>query len=78
VFGIPIQVDWSLSIAFLLVLLQQLSTLPPEVRAEQALEELGRRNLAQIPVLEGTHLRGIVRQRDLLRWLAFHRRPVHL
>jgi Zn-dependent protease len=55
----------------------QLATLPPTASAERALEELGRRDVRQVSVLDGTHLEGIVRRRDLVRWLAFHERSSH-
>jgi Zn-dependent protease len=56
---------------------QRLATLPPEASADRALEELGRLDVNQIPVLVGSHLQGIVRRRDLVRWLAFHGRGSH-
>lgn len=49
----------------------------PEASADRALEELGRRDVNQIPVLEECRLHGIVRHRDLARWLPFHRQGSH-
>jgi Zn-dependent protease/CBS domain-containing protein len=51
---------------------ERLATLPPTASADRALDELARPEVNQIPVLEGSHLTGIVRHRDLVRWLAFH------
>jgi Zn-dependent protease/predicted transcriptional regulator len=51
---------------------ERLATLTPSAKADRALDELARRDVNQIPVLEGGHLAGIVRHRDLVRWLAFH------
>jgi len=48
----------------------QLSMLPPDAAAERALDELTRRDADEIPVLEGTQLLGLVRRRDLMKWLA--------
>ncbi len=43
----------------------RLATLPLDASAERALEELGRRDVRQVSVLDGAHLEGIVRRRDL-------------
>jgi Zn-dependent protease/predicted transcriptional regulator len=48
----------------------QLPALPPEAAAEQALDQLTRRNQDQVLVVEGHHLVGLVRRRDLVRWRA--------
>lgn len=51
----------------------QLSTLPPEAGAEKALEELSKREVEQLPVLDHLgHLLGLVRRKDLMRWLTLH------
>jgi Zn-dependent protease/predicted transcriptional regulator len=55
----------------------QLATLPPSASADRALDELARRDVNQIPVLDGPNLKGIVRRRDLVRWLAFHGHGSH-
>jgi CBS domain-containing protein len=47
-----------------------LSTLPANAGAEQALEELARRDVDQLPVVDGDHVLGLVRRRDLVRWMA--------
>ena len=56
---------------------ESLALLPPDAPAERALEELGERDTDQIPVVEGTHLQGVVRRRDLVRWLALHGQAGH-
>lgn len=48
----------------------RLAVLPPEAGAEQALDELGRRGVEQIPILDHGHLLGLVRREDLVRWLS--------
>ncbi|MDP2274137.1 MAG: site-2 protease family protein [Archangium sp.] len=53
----------------------QLSTLPPGAGAEKALEELTKREVEQLPVLEGGHLLGLVRRQDLMRWLSLQMGP---
>jgi CBS domain-containing protein len=54
----------------------RLATLPPDAEAERALEQMARRNVDQIPVLEDGRLLGLVRRRDIVKWLAL-RRPEH-
>lgn len=49
---------------------ERLAVLPPEAGAEQALDELGRRNVEQIPILDHGRLLGLVRREDLVRWLS--------
>lgn len=44
----------------------QLASLTPDSGAEQALEELSRRGMEQLPVLVHGHLLGLVRRQDLL------------
>lgn len=56
----------------------KLATLPANAGADRALEKLGRQGVEQVSVLDGNHLRGIVRQRDLVRWLAFHTHGSHM
>ncbi len=54
------------------------SIVDPHDDAERALEELARRDVDQLPVLEGDHVEGMVRRRDLLKWLALqgHGHPI--
>lgn len=56
---------------------ERLALLPPDAPAERALAELGERDTDQIPVVEGSRLQGVVRRRDLVRWLALHGHAAH-
>jgi Zn-dependent protease/CBS domain-containing protein len=49
---------------------EKLITIGPDAGAEQALSELARGDVNQLPVTEGDHLEGMVRRRDLVRWIA--------
>lgn len=49
---------------------ERLSVLPPDAKADQALQLLAQRGFDQMPVLDGEHLVGIVRRADLMKWLA--------
>jgi Zn-dependent protease len=49
---------------------RELGVLAPEAHADRALEDLARLDVDQLPVLHGSHLEGMVRRRDLLRWIA--------
>jgi Zn-dependent protease len=48
----------------------ELITLPPDAEAERALDQMARRDVDQIPVVDGGTLVGLVRRRDILKWLA--------
>lgn len=48
----------------------QLATLSPDVQAVKALDKMARRDVDQIPVLEDGTLIGMVRRRDIVRWVA--------
>jgi Zn-dependent protease len=50
----------------------RLSTVTANAAADDALSELARRDVDQIPVVEGRHLLGMVLRRDLLQWVALH------
>jgi CBS domain-containing protein len=58
------------SVADVMTPLGKLWTLPLDAGAEQALEELARHEVDQIPIVQGSELRGLVRRRDLMKWLA--------
>jgi Zn-dependent protease/predicted transcriptional regulator len=59
------------TVAEVMVPLKELPTLSPDAGAEQALEELARRDVEQLPVVERDHVVGLVSRGDLLKWLAF-------
>jgi len=47
----------------------QLDPVSPREDVSQALTKLTQRDTSQLPVLEGGHLVGMLRQRDVMRWL---------
>lgn len=58
---------------------EELVTVTPSSDAEQALELLSRRDVEQLPVLESGRVVGLVRRRDLVKWLSLQgRRGLHL
>jgi Zn-dependent protease len=50
----------------------ELRSLPPEADARRALEELSHRGVNELLVSDGPRLLGLIRRRDLVRWLSFH------
>jgi Zn-dependent protease/CBS domain-containing protein len=50
----------------------QLVTIDPNGSALTALEILTRRDLAQLPVVQGQDLLGLLRREDILKWLSLH------
>lgn len=50
----------------------ELATIGPNVAALEALEIIARRNLAQLPVVQGNDLLGLLRREDILKWLSLH------
>jgi Zn-dependent protease/CBS domain-containing protein len=53
----------------------ELDTVGPREDASQALDKLARRDVRQVPVLEGGRLVGMLRRRDILRWLQLQSQP---
>jgi len=53
----------------------RLACIEPGAHASNALAELGRRNVNQLPVVEHGRLVGLVRREDVLKWLALHEAP---
>lgn len=49
---------------------RELSTVDPETDAEVALAELSERDVGQLPVVVGERVVGVVRRRDLMKWVA--------
>jgi Zn-dependent protease/CBS domain-containing protein len=47
----------------------ELMTLTPAEDADEAMHKLRQRDVRQLPVLENGHLTGLLRRRDILRWL---------
>jgi Zn-dependent protease/CBS domain-containing protein len=52
--------------------LERLACVAPEADAGDALEELARRGVNQLPVLEDGRLVGLLRREDVLKWLSLH------
>lgn len=50
----------------------ELMVISPDNDAADALSNLTGRNVRQLPVVENGHLAGILRRRDLIRWLQLH------
>jgi Zn-dependent protease/CBS domain-containing protein len=50
----------------------QLETVTPNSDAADAMQTLMRRDVRQLPVLDGAHLVGMLRREDLVRWLQMH------
>jgi CBS domain-containing protein len=49
---------------------ERLACVGPDTDAAEALAELARRNVNQLPVLEGGRLVGLLRREDVIKWLA--------
>ncbi len=50
----------------------ELTTVEPDADAHDALNELGRRDVDQLPVVERGAFVGLLRRKDLIRWIALH------
>jgi Zn-dependent protease/predicted transcriptional regulator len=50
----------------------ELTVATPGEQTSEALQKLSVRDVEQIPVVEGGRLRGVLRRRDILRWLEIH------
>jgi hypothetical protein len=61
----------STSVSEVMVPRQRLATLGPAVGGKRLLAELASRNV-ELPVMQGDHLLGLVRQSDLQKWLRLH------
>lgn len=54
---------------------ERLGAVGPDDDALEVLDVLARRDVRQVPVLEGERVVGLVRREDVLRWLALHGQP---
>jgi Zn-dependent protease/CBS domain-containing protein len=62
--------DWNtLQAASIMTPADELAAVAPQADAAQALEKLVRRDVRQVPVVYQGHLIGLVRRRDIMRWL---------
>lgn len=59
-----------MTVADIMTPADELDTVPPTADAEEALRLLTRRDVEQVPVLEGGRVLGFVRRRDLVRWMS--------
>jgi CBS domain-containing protein len=50
----------------------ELASIEPEESGATAFEELSRRDVDQIPVVDKGRLLGVVRRRDIVWWLELH------
>jgi CBS domain-containing protein len=50
-----------------------LATLPPTAEANEALHQLQQHNVRQLPILADGHLVGLLRRRDIVKWLELQR-----
>jgi Zn-dependent protease/predicted transcriptional regulator len=50
----------------------QVAVVGPREEASEALVKLSRRNVEQLPVVHGNQFVGMLRQRDVIRWLQIH------
>jgi Zn-dependent protease len=65
---------WSrMSAAEIMTPVERLAWVPPGADAGEALAELARRNVNQLPVLDNGRLVGLLRREDVIKWLALHR-----
>jgi predicted transcriptional regulator len=62
IFGVEILVDWSW-------LYRDLLVVTPEEDAADALAKLAERDVRQLPVVHNERLAGLMRRRDIMRWL---------
>lgn len=51
---------------------ERLACIGPQAQASEALAELGRRSVNQLPVVEHGRLLGLLRREDVLKWLTLH------
>ena len=65
---------WSrMSAAEIMTPVERLAWVRPGADAGEALAELARRNVNQLPVLDDDRLVGLLRREDLIKWLALHK-----
>jgi Zn-dependent protease len=68
--GIPQSLWGDTNVADVMTPVGELGVLTPGAHADRALEVLARLDVDQLPVLQDSHLEGMVRRRDLLRLIA--------
>lgn len=50
----------------------ELKSISPETDSAEAFRSLTRSDVRQLPVIENSHLAGLLRRRDIVRWLQLH------
>ena len=62
--------DWpATTVSRIMTPVQKLGVVTPSEDASKALRELARRDVRQLPVVEGGRVVGLLRRRDIVRWL---------
>jgi CBS domain-containing protein len=62
--------DWdAASVLSIMTPADQLDVVTPQEDASEALQRLARRDVSQMPVVQDGRLVGMLRRRDILRWL---------
>jgi Zn-dependent protease/CBS domain-containing protein len=61
----------TITIAEVMTPSSEIATLTKESNAHEALEQLGTRQVDQLPVVEDGALLGLIRRQDIIRWLTF-------
>jgi CBS domain-containing protein len=51
---------------------EQLDVVSPQEDVNEAFEKLTRRDVRQVPVIQDGHLVGLLRRRDIVKWLQLH------
>jgi Zn-dependent protease/CBS domain-containing protein len=65
--------NWDrVAVAEIMTPAEQLVHVTPRDDAAEAMEKLNRRDVRQLPVMENGDLVGLIRRRDLMRWLQLH------
>jgi signal-transduction protein with cAMP-binding, CBS, and nucleotidyltransferase domain len=65
--------DWdSRSVEQIMTPMAELRSVSPEDSGVEALNELGRREINQLPVVEDGRVRGLLRREDVLRWISVY------
>jgi Zn-dependent protease/CBS domain-containing protein len=65
--------EWtSTMVADIMTPADKLITVTSQEDAAEAMRKLSRRDVNQLPVMDGNHLIGLLRRRDIVRWLQLH------
>jgi Zn-dependent protease/predicted transcriptional regulator len=65
--------DWKTTpVSAIMTPAEKITYINPDEDSAEALTRLARKNVRQLPVIQDGHLLGILRRRDILRWLQVH------